>query len=161
MDKFLNNTNNVDKEIYEKVQDEKDINEILKNVKNRNEQHDNLEKNMNEQQDNLDTHVVPLPLDITDPGSWKIIDQNLIDMLVKKGHSKVKVDNFPKDSENRYLSSTHYTRYLSNGEKTIRKWLVYSISLDKVFCFCYKLFKQEENTFQLYLRSTMSQEILN
>ena len=54
MDKFLSNTSNVDKEIYENVQDEKDINEegenlvnkealddceqeILKNVKNRNE----------------------------------------------------------------------------------------------------------------------------
>ena len=72
MDKFLSNTSNVDKEIYEKVQDEKDINEdggnlvnkedlddceqeILKNVENRNEQHDNLEENMNEQQDDLDT----------------------------------------------------------------------------------------------------------
>ena len=90
-----------------------------------------------------------MPLDITDPRNWKIIDQNLIDMLVKRGPSKVKVDNFPKYSENRHFSSTHYTRYLSNGEKTIRKWLVYSISLDKVFCFCCKLFKQEENTFQL------------
>ena len=90
-----------------------------------------------------------MPLDITDPGNWKIIDQNLIDMLVKRGPSKVKVDNFPKDSENRHFSSTHYTRYLSNGEKTIRKWLVYSISLDKVFYCCCKLFKQEENTFQL------------
>ena len=166
MDKFLSNTSNVDKEIYEKVQDEKDINEegenlvnkedlddciqeILKNVENRNEQHDNLEENMNEQQDDLDTHVVPLPLDITNPGNWKIIDQNLIDMLVKRGPSKVKMDNFPKDSENRHFSSTHYTRYLSNGEKTIKKWLVYSISLDKVFCFCCKLFKQKENTFQL------------
>ena len=178
MDKFLSNTSNVDKEIYEKVQNEKDINEdgenlvnkedlddceqeILKNVENRNEQHDNLKENMNEQQDDLDTHVVPLPLDITDPENWKIIDQNLIDMLMKRGPSKVKVDNFPKDSENRHFSSTHYTRYLSNGEKTIRKWLVYSISLDKVFCFCCKLFKQEENTFQLYIRSTMSQERLN
>ena len=54
MDKFLSNTSNVDKEIYEKVQDEKYINEegenlvnkenlddceqeILKNVENRNE----------------------------------------------------------------------------------------------------------------------------
>ena len=62
---------------------------------------------MNEQQDDLDTHVIPLPLDITDPGNWKIIDQNLIDMLVKRGPSKVKVDNFPKDSENRHFSSTH------------------------------------------------------
>ena len=115
MDKFLSNTSNVDKEIYENVQDEKDIDEegenlvnkedlddceqeILKNVENRNEQHDNLEENMNEQQDDLDTHVVPLPLDITYPRNWKIIDQNLIDMLVKRSHSKVKVDNFPKDS---------------------------------------------------------------
>ena len=118
-------------------------------MENKNEQHDNLEENMNEQQDDLDTHVIPLPLDITDPGNWKIIDQNLIDMLVKRGPSKVKVDNFPKDSENRHFSSTDYTRYLLNGEKTIRKWLVYSISLDKVFCFCCKLFKQEENIFQL------------
>ena len=102
-----------------------------------------------------------MPLNITDPGNWKIINQNLIDMLVKISPSKVKVDNFPKDSENRHFSFTHYTRYLSNGEKTIRKWLVYSISLDKVFCFCCKLFKQEENTFQLYFRSTMSQERLN
>ena len=138
MDKFLSNTSNVDKEIYEKVQNEKYINEegdnlvnkedfddyeqeILKNVENMNEHHDNLEENMNEQQDDLDTHVVPLPLDITDPENWKIIDQNLIDMLVKIGISKVKVDNFPKDSENRHFSYTHYTRYLSNGEKTIRK----------------------------------------
>ena len=71
--------------------------EILKNVENRNDRHDNLEENMNEQQDDLDTHVVPLPLDITDPGNWKIIDQNLIDMLVKRGPSKVKVD-IPKNS---------------------------------------------------------------
>ena len=65
MDKFLSNTSNVDKEIYENVQDKKYINEegenlvnkedlddceqeILKNVKNMNEQHDNLEENMNE-----------------------------------------------------------------------------------------------------------------
>ena len=86
IDIFLSNTSNVDKEIYEKVQDEKYINEegenlvnkkdlddceqeILKNVENRNEQHDNLEENMNEQQDDLDTRVVTLPLDITDSGN--------------------------------------------------------------------------------------------
>ena len=90
---------------------------------------------MNEQQDYLDTHVVPLPLDITDPGNWKIIDQNLIDMLVKRGHFKVKVNNFPKDSENMHFSSTHYTRYLSNGEKTIRKWLFTQFHWIKYFTF--------------------------
>ena len=35
MDKFLSNTSNVDKEIYEKVQDEKDINEEGENLVNR------------------------------------------------------------------------------------------------------------------------------
>ena len=146
MDKFLSN---VDKEIYEKVQDEKDINEkgenlvnkedlddceqeILKNVENRNEQHDNLEENMNEQQDDLDTHVVPFPLDITDPGNWKIIDQNLIDMLVKRGPSKVKVDNFPKDSE-KGIYLLHITlviyqmvrRLSENGWFTQFHWIKY------------------------------------
>ena len=52
-------------------------------MENRNEQHDNFEENMNEQQDDLDTHIVHLPLDITDPENWKIIDQNLIDILGK------------------------------------------------------------------------------
>ena len=42
-------------------------------MENRNEQHDNLEENMNEQQDDLDTHVVPLPLDITDPEIGKLL----------------------------------------------------------------------------------------
>ena len=35
MDKFLSNTNNVDNEIYEKVQDEKDINEEGENLVNK------------------------------------------------------------------------------------------------------------------------------
>ena len=57
--------------------------------------------------------------------------------------------DFPKDSENRHFSSIYYTCYLSNGEKSDRKWLIYSVSLDKVFYFCFKLFKQEQNNIQL------------
>ena len=149
MDKFLSNTSNVDKEIYEKIQDEKDINEegenlvnkedlddceqeILKNVENKNEQHDNLEENMNDQQDDLDTHVVPLPLDITDPGNWKIIDQNLIEMLVKRGPSKVKVDNILK-TQKIGISLLHITlviyqmvrRLSENGWFTQFHWIKY------------------------------------
>eukprot|EP00268_Persea_americana_P019291 TRINITY_DN19887_c0_g1_i10.p1 TRINITY_DN19887_c0_g1~~TRINITY_DN19887_c0_g1_i10.p1 ORF type:complete len:155 (+),score=16.26 TRINITY_DN19887_c0_g1_i10:951-1415(+) len=74
------------------------------------------------------------------------MDQNLQDFLVETG-SKRRVDdvNYPKDDLNRHFSSTHCIRHLSNGEKHDRKWLVYSNVLDKVFCFCCKLFKEEGN----------------
>ena len=62
---------------------------------------------------------------------------------------RVNVVNFPKHSENRHFSSAFYIWHLSNDEKSDRKWLVYSVSLDKVFCFCCKLFKQEGNIIQL------------
>ena len=107
------------------------------------------EENKNEQHEDINTKCEPLHLDINDPGNWKTIDQNLIDLLVKRGPSRENVIAFPKDSENRHFSYVYYIRHLANGEKSDRKWLIYSISLDKVFCFCCKLFKQEGNNIQL------------
>ncbi|XP_028063866.1 uncharacterized protein LOC114267080 [Camellia sinensis] len=59
--------------------------------------------------------------------------------------------NFPKDdsSRHRHFSPVHYIRHLPNGEKFDRTWLIYSELLDRVFCFCCKLFKQEGNKTQL------------
>jgi len=71
------------------------------------------------------------------------------------------VVDFPKDLENRHLSSTYYNRNLSNGEKSDRKWLIYFVSLDKVFCFCCKLFKQEQNNIQLANGGTSDWKNLN
>ena len=83
---------------------------------------------------------------IDDPNNWDKMDQNSRDFLVERG-PKRRVDgvNYPKDDLNRHFSSTHYIQHLSNGEKHDRKWLVYSDVLDKVFYFCYKLFKEEGN----------------
>ena len=85
--------------------------------------------------------------DLNDPGKWpSTITQGVRDILMQRGPHQVKGINFPKtkgsrkDDYQRGFSETHYSRKLINGEKLERPWLVYSISKDVVFCFCYKLF---------------------
>ncbi|GJX66292.1 zinc finger MYM-type protein 1-like protein [Tanacetum coccineum] len=48
----------------------------------------------------------------------------------------------PKDKICRQFSATFYTRVLPNREKCDREWLVYSKELDRVFCFCCKIFRK-------------------
>ncbi|KAG5553188.1 hypothetical protein RHGRI_011152 [Rhododendron griersonianum] len=82
---------------------------------------------------------------IDDPSNWDKIDQKFIDFIVERGPLKRDKVNFPMDNAGRRFSCFHYIRRLSNGEKQDRRWLVYSNASDKVFCFCCKLFKQDEN----------------
>uniref|UniRef100_A0A2N9GKG5 TTF-type domain-containing protein n=1 Tax=Fagus sylvatica TaxID=28930 RepID=A0A2N9GKG5_FAGSY len=84
-----------------------------------------------------------------DPGLWGIINDTKRMMLVKKGPIKILKENdeFPKEpNRGRHFSSKLYTSNRPNGEKQERKWLVYSNELDKVFCFCCKLFKHNPMT---------------
>ncbi|XP_026430017.1 zinc finger MYM-type protein 1-like [Papaver somniferum] len=81
-------------------------------------------------------------VDIYDPRYWGSLDTNSRDLLVEKGPLRdPNIKKGPKDKRSRYFSSTCFTRILPNGEEYDRKWLVYSKELDKVFCFCCKLFK--------------------
>ncbi|XP_022893928.1 zinc finger MYM-type protein 1-like [Olea europaea var. sylvestris] len=82
-------------------------------------------------------------VDLVDRANWENMNTNLRDLIVMKGPVRENDLTFPKDGANRHFSSTHYVRRLPNGEKYDRKWLIYSKSLDKVFCFCCKLFKND------------------
>jgi hypothetical protein len=87
-----------------------------------------------------------------DPGLWGIINDTKRVMLVKKCLIKILKENdeFPKEpNRGRYFSSKLYTCDRPNGEKQERKWLVYSNGLDRVFCFCCKLFKHKPMTTSL------------
>ncbi|CAL2274149.1 unnamed protein product [Prunus armeniaca] len=74
-----------------------------------------------------------IPLDIYDPSNWENLSTKLRDLLVEKGPRRdLFGEKGPKDKSSRCFSSTFYTRYLPNGEKRDREWLVYSKDVDKL-----------------------------
>lgn len=85
-------------------------------------------------------------IDIKDPATWSAdkITQQVKYEIVKYGPSREKDIVYPLqlvDDSERKFSNNYYYKKLSNGEIVNRKWLIYSVSIDKVFCFCCKLFQ--------------------
>ncbi|XP_058783351.1 uncharacterized protein LOC131658032 [Vicia villosa] len=79
--------------------------------------------------------------DIFDPAIWDSLESRMIDLLATKGPKRdLSIVKGPKDKSFRRFTANLYTRVLPNGEKCDRDWLVYSKKLDKVFCFCCKIF---------------------
>lgn len=87
---------------------------------------------------------------IYDPRTWDGLNSKMIDLLVKNGpkrdHSLTKV---PKDNFSRRFTANLYTRVLLNEEKCDRDWLVYWKELDRIFCFCCKIYKKGNGRGQL------------
>ncbi|XP_052619775.1 uncharacterized protein LOC128126083 [Lactuca sativa] len=114
-----------------------------------NSENDNEQSNIkidNEQTNSEDDNT---PLNIYDPSKWNNISTNLRDLIVEKGPIKIYDFKFPKDQHSRSFSTSLYMQKISNGEKYERTWLVYSIDVDRVFCFCCKLFNVNTSTCSL------------
>jgi len=76
---------------------------------------------------------------LSDVGTWPAIrNRKTIDHIITMGPTQIHIDrdNFPKDGTGRHFASFHYSRKLANNEIIPRRWLVYSISKDRIFCFC-------------------------
>lgn len=84
---------------------------------------------------------------LSDCGTWPI-RRNIktVDHLIKIGPKQIVIDKYPTDEKGRHFSSSYYSRKLSNGEAFCRRWLVYSVSKDSVFCFCCRLFDNNSNS---------------
>lgn len=50
------------------------------------------------------------------------------------------IDKYPKNDTGRHFSNSHFKKKLANNETIQRRWLIYSVSKDRVYCFCCRLF---------------------
>ncbi|CAN6541615.1 unnamed protein product [Malus baccata var. baccata] len=127
------------------ITEQQDDNEKLVDDLGNDEIDDDLDENDNHEDAPIvtDQPSESIPSNIYDPQIWDSLDPKWIDLLAEKGPARdLSIEKGSKDQFNKRFNIAFYTRYLSNGEQHDRDWLVYSRDVDKVFCFCCKLFKK-------------------
>lgn len=82
-----------------------------------------------------------------DPGKWPAkINPSEVQFIIENFPPQIKDFNFPRDRNNRKFSENYYYRTLPNQDKIHRPWLLYSVSLNSVFCAPCKLFCCDESS---------------
>lgn len=107
---------------------------------------DDEDVNQNEEDEHFEEY--DSSLDIMDPENWGQIDQSLRDYLVKKGPLAPPSEDYiyPRNISGRHFSHRHYKRHLNNGDRKDRRWLIYSTTSHRIYCFCCKLFSYKDTT---------------
>lgn len=104
--------------------------------------HPDVEKPVNERspQEHLDA--------FDDVANWPaILSPKIFQIIIEKGPKHIHLQNYPV-KKSRKFSNKFYSKVSSNGNVIFREWLVYSVSSDRVFCFCCRLFASNR-TFHL------------
>lgn len=82
------------------------------------------------------TNIPAIKIELEDPGTWPKLNLKLVQLIVEKGPVQVVNYNFPANRQRRKFIVNSYKRTIENGQSVDRTWLVYSVSLDVIFCFC-------------------------
>ncbi|XP_068312534.1 uncharacterized protein [Pyrus communis] len=137
----------VEKDVNDESQDRENGGDLEENVGDDSQDHENggvdlnVDDGHNGVEENIESPEPIFHLNIYDPRVWDGLNAEMIDLLVENGLIRETNLIYPKDKLSRKFSSHYYDRKLRTSEIYDRKWLMYSKELDKVFCFCCKLFK--------------------
>lgn len=83
----------------------------------------------------------------TDIAQWpSSLSSKTIDLIILQGphNGKLTDKDYPRNEKGRHFSNAHFQRVMSNGEIYDRKWLIYSKSTQKIYCFCCYIFNRSK-----------------
>ncbi|CAN6678524.1 unnamed protein product [Malus baccata var. baccata] len=138
----------LEENVGDESQDHENGSDLEENVGDGSQDHENggdIDLNVDDDhigvEENIESLEPTFHLNIYDPRIWDGLNAEMRALLVEKGPIRETNLTYPKDKLSRKFSSHYYDQKLPTGEIYDRKWLVYSKELDKIFCFCCKLFK--------------------